>query len=326
MILWIRRKSSERKKNIIGILLIMLLLIGCADKEIKQSSEGETRLKEPIVLPDGSIVNTKGRIKLAENSVSYGFYDPSGNFVAGGEKLPVEGDKIKTTIHFQQNIPGESVEYMLIMLIDYMQQNFSVQNKNYRNYIFSLEKEGEVEIDVELPLQKGDKTLSFLIIPKPEEYNLNFDTNEGRNNIADTHRFHSVTCYLDNKDKEEIIFSQEIVGYTGANKNISMVEDIDTQEVITSCTGGENVKIVLGNSYSYKKSYIMFAFLGWEQSWIDDKPYQVFELEPERGYYYDLNIPMVKDVQPYQVFLLEDPFSPTHSGWNLCTMRTIVKP
>lgn len=324
------KKLVSRKKAVsFCTFMIMLSLIGCSHLEEKLVDNSEKKsLNETIILPDGSIVNPDGNMKLAEGSVSYGLFDVDGKLVQSGDTILVKDELVKGTVNFQQNIPGKEIEYTLIMLVDYVQRQFLVKKESCLNYLFSLKGEDSMEVEIELPLPAEAETLTFLIIPEPNVLNLDFDTEEGRNNLFQTHNYYTITCCLNScgNDEKELNFSEELIAYDENTTSLFMTKDLKVHKIMSECNSREKVKILIGNTTEYKKTYIMLAFLNWEQVMINREPYQLFEVEADRGYYYELEVPDVEKESPYQIFMIENPFNPSLGDWNLSTMRTIIKP
>lgn len=323
-----RRQRNQKKIVLFLAVTILSVLVGC-DSFVEENTffEKKESLDEIIELPDGSIVYPDGTMKLAEGSVSYGFYDANGNLMQTGDTLVVTDELIHGMVSFQQNIPEETIEYSLIILIDYIQNNFSVDGKSYSNYSFSLKEEDIINIEFELSNFESAKTLTILFVTEPNLTELTFDTKEGRNDLFQTASSRTITCYLNeqNVNEKKLDFCEEMHSYDQNSSNLFITKDLEEQRVMTTCNSGDKVKILFGNSTEYEKKYVMLAFVDWEQSTIDGEPYKLFKLDAEQGYYYDLIIPNVNETSSYQIFMIENPFSPSLRDWSLGSLRTIIK-
>ena len=310
-----------------GILLVSIS--GCSKSEGKITTEEQISVQEGevITLPDGTAVNPDGTMNLALGSYSYILHDTSGNSVQNGDILSVENDLISGTVSFRQNSPKEKTEYALIVLVDYEKKSFSVGRQMYSEYLFTLDNEDSIDIDIELALPDHAKILTYLIVYEPQLANLTFEA-EGRGEFLETHYFYTASCYLDKYqyDETDYDFCDNLNAYPDNRAGIFMTKDLTEMMVMPTCSSGDTVKIQLGNMHNYETTYIMLAFLDWEQSPIEGETYKLFKLSADEGYYYDLTIPEVKDASPYQIFVLENPFHPSLRDIPSGTLRTIVNP
>ena len=308
-----------------GMLLVSLS--GCSKSEEKITAEEQISVQagEVITLPDGTAANPDGTMNLALGSYSYSLHDTSGNSVQNGDILSVENDLISGTVSFRQNSPKEKTEYALIVLVDYEKKRFSVGGQMYSEYLFTLASEDSIDIDIELALPDHAKILTYLIVYEPQLTDLTFEK-EGQGEFLETCYFYTASCYLDEYQYNETDydFCDDLNVYSDNRAGIFMTKDLTEMMVMPTCNSGDDVKIQLGNSHNYETTYIMLAFLDWEQSPIEREPYKLFKLAASKSYYYDLTVPDVKDASPYQIFVLENPFHPSLRDIPSGTLRTIV--
>lgn len=86
----------------------------------------------------GFSYNSDGTVTLGEGMVSNGFWDSeTGAIVDQGTLLKPIDRKIRGRISFSQNIP-DTRNHLLIIMIDYVQQSFCIDNNKYSTYSFSL--------------------------------------------------------------------------------------------------------------------------------------------------------------------------------------------
>ena len=320
-------KSRKIFLAILGILLFFLS--GCSKSEGKTTTEEQTSVQEGevITLPDGTIVNPDGTMNLAFGSYSYGLRDTLGNRVQNGDILFVENDTISATVSFQQNSPKEKTEYALIVLVDYEKKSFSVGGQTYSEYLFTLASEDSIAIDIELALPNHAKILTYLIVYEPQLADLTFEK-EGQGDFLETSYFYTTSCFLDEYqyDETEYEFCDDLNAYSHNRAGIFMTKDLDEMMVMPTCNSCDDVIVQMGNSHNYDTTYIMLAFLDWEQSPIDGENYKLFKLAANESYYYNLTVPEVKESSPYQIFLLEAPFHPSLRNIPSGTLRTIINP
>ena len=316
------------RKIFVVILSIMLVsLSSCSKSEGKITAEEQISVQEGevITLPDETAVNPDGTMNLALGSYSYCLHDTLGSSVQNGDILSVENDLISGIVSFRQNSPKEKTEYALIVLVDYEKKSFSVRGQMYSEYLFTLDSEDSIDIDIELALPDHAKILTYLIVYEPQLTDLTFEK-EGRGEFLETCYFYTASCYLDEYpyDETDYDFCDDLNTYSDNRAGIFMTKDLAEMMVMPTCNSGDDVKIQLGNSHNYETTYIMIAFLDWEQSPIEGEPYKLFKLAANEGYYYDLTVPEVKDASPYQIFVLENPFHPSLRDIPFGTLRAIV--
>lgn len=308
----------------------MLLFSGCGRFEEKVAVEGQALDKEGdiITLPDGTAVFPDGTMKLAVGSCSWGMCDASGNMLHNGDVLPVKNGVISGTVSFRQNLLKEKTEYALIILVDYEKKSFSVGGQTYSDYRFTLAKEDSIDIDIELALPENAKILTHLIVYEPQLRELTWE-GEGRAEFFDATALYATSYCLSEYqyDEADYEFCGELNTFGSRNAGIFMTKDLEENMVMPTCYSGDDVKILLGNAgQDAEKTYVMIAFLDWEQSPIGGEPYKLFKLAGRESYYYDLTVPEVNEASPYQIFLLENPFHHAMGDYFSGTHRTIINP
>ena len=322
-----------------GLVLITICLLysGCTNVGEKKHNDAISEYIEQssddgdvITLPDGTIVYPDGTMLLAEGSYSNGLEDPFGDqLVQNGDTLVVKDDKIAGTVTLQQNIPGEQIEYSLIILVDYVQQIFFVNEHQYLDYSFELTEADMVEIVFELPLPENVSIFTYLIVYKPNLDELTFES-EGRKDFLSTSLFFSTNCYLKDYEyrEDEYVFSDDFI-LLDVNPSGGPFLTKTLQELIPmpSCIGGDDaVKFVFGNATSSETTYAMIAFENWVQVPIYGDDYKLVKFDANKTYYLELVMPDVEDITPYQVFLIPNPFNHTMYEMGSSTLRTIIQP
>ncbi len=319
-----------RKKGMSLVVLgIMLIFIsGCGKIEGQTVAEVSTSNNEDVItLSDGTIIYPDGTMKLALGASAWGMYDFSGNLLHNGDILPVRNDRIAGKISFFQNLPREKTEYALIILVDYEMKYFSVEGKTYSDYRFTLAGEDSIDINIELALPENAKVLTQLIVFEPGLKELAWE-GEGCADFLDTTIFYATSyCLREYQyDEADYVFCNDLKKSASQNMSIFMAKDLEEPMVMPTCNSGDEVKIFLGNGgLDIETTYLMIAFLNWEQSLIEGEPYKIFKLTGAESYYYDLTVPEVDEASPYQVFLLENPFRHRMGDYYTGTLRTIIQ-
>lgn len=183
-------------------------------------------------------------------------------------------------------------------------------------------------IDVEV--SEDAKILTYLIIYEPQLRELTWEI-EGRDELYSTSGYFAESYYLNEYqyDETDYEFCEDLntIDIYGQHAGIYMTKDLEKRTIMPNCNGGDNVKLILGNvREGVGSTYVMIAFLDWEQSAIEGEPYKLVKLEKDKIFYFDLTVPEVEEATPYQVFLIQNPFHPFQLGEYSVTSRTIIHP
>jgi hypothetical protein len=162
------------KKIFIMASILSLILSGCTgNKAIEEDSNISTAnevIDEKQTEKDDQIfVETPPGISL-ENSVSYNIFDEQGNPIGNGTNIKSNNGIIDNILSFGNFIDYDR-EYLLIVLQNFKQSKFKVDNKEYTTYPFSLEKQTAINIKPIIEINKDTVELDYLIIRLPKYKN-----------------------------------------------------------------------------------------------------------------------------------------------------------
>ena len=324
------------KKYILSIFCICFIaLSGCDNQNITKHETIDDTLNynqqsaEKKVYPDGSIGYSDGTMILAEGSFAHSLRDSINHQKINQQDIlkNVNGT-INGIVTFQQNIPAEA-EYLLIIMIDYIQQPFSVDGQEQLFYSFNLSGDDKIEINIELKYPENSKELTYLIVSEPNMKDLNIETNEGWNNLFLTQSIYKGSCFLNDRtfEEDQYNFDQDFYEIDkSAAINCFLTKDVKNFTVMPSCNSNDgDIKLAFGNVLSTDTNCIMVAFLNWEQVPIRGDTYKLVKIKGDKNYYYDLDIPSVNEPSSYQVLIFYNPFNKKESGMEpASSFRTII--
>ncbi len=313
-------------KKIVFISIIAILFTGCGNTESQEEPQNE---KEKIVLSDGMSFNPDGTVTLTDGCFAFGLQNPATyEIINKGELLSINKNGIDAIISFEQNV-SQRVEYILIIMIDYIQQDFLVDEQQYRTYPFSLEGYDGIDIKVDLVSPTNGQELEYMLIALPNEKELSIADEDGWDLMFKTQTMFEGRFILDLNDyQEEIHYDQK---YTAIDKHLSnicaLTKNEKTLTAMPSCNGGEQVKLILGTESEEDDTCAVVAFLNWEQVPIQDDMNKMVKLEHDKLFYYDLTMPKVEEPTPYQVFVFMKPFDRDSMYWSrsYASLRTIIQ-
>lgn len=95
----------------------------------------------------------------------------------------------------------------------------------------------------------------------------------------ETGYFYTISCYLSEYPYKEADykFCDDLSADSHNSAGLFMTRDLSEMMVMPTCNSGDNVRIYLGNAHNYETTYVMLAFLDWEQYPIDGENYKLFK-------------------------------------------------
>lgn len=335
----------------IGIVIVLLLFICIMlflgyylTKEKKITTENNQNMESTSVLEkessfpekiDGPIYNKDGSVTIPEGYTACGFYDSeTGKIIDSGTTIKVPSDILRGRIHFQQNFPIERT-YLLIILVDYMQHQFFVENQSFQSYPFKLEGENEINLNISVNLTETDgKEFSFLIIPEPEEKNFLIDGEYnwdfmflGRELIANRYILDRLT--LQSIEEEEI--PQNYIEFQSEwdISGFELVKSRNNLKAFVEGKGGEMLELLILNQdqASEDKNYIILSFSDWQQVAVDGEnmKYDV-TVKANSSISIPITLPEVEVPTIFQIIAFNNPDSLyDRNAWeSLTTFRVLV--
>lgn len=317
------------KKTYIVLLVVLLLFCGLTYFLLSNKT---TNKKNGLVNggPEnagGFSYNSDGTVTLGPDLVANGFrdYETKKNVDQGSVLKTVNG-KIKGQVTLQQNVTGTS-HYLLILMVDFVQQNFTVNNSSYSSYPFSLEGAAKERIDIELDLPNPTaQEFEYLIFEEPDITELSIANAKEWSKQLNTRSFYSWRLYLDKKpDSMSLSYDSSYHKMEGkANQTAQLTKSYKSIAIMSSCEEHKNFDLVLGNMTKADTSFALIAFLGWRQIPIKGNNMVTYIKLPDSDeIYYSMEAPAVEKNTPYQVLSFVIPYN-QDPGFS--TLRTIITP
>lgn len=313
-----------------------------AIKEQSTSEAGSRQVAEEQNIPeavDAPVYNDDGSVTLPEGYIANGFYDTETNKIIDNKTvIRIPGDTLQGRISFQQNF-SEEKNYMLVILIDYMQHEFCAENQKYQNYSFKLIGEDEFNLDISVDLAKDEgKEFSYIIFENEPEENLYLIDGEYNWDVMFNTQ-HFVTGRFDlerasgqfhEEPEDEPVYTEfQTEGY---RFGFELVKNREELMPVVEGKGGQKAELVMMNQEkdSEKRSYVIMGFADWNQVPVDGIHLKYYTTVPANT---SLSIPVtfpeVKKPTVFQIVAFGDPdteFNGEMQRNELITFRVLVKP
>lgn len=315
-------KKTDKTVCLFVLILVCLLNInGCnfnnTDNDtikINEITAGDTI--ETNETPDeehGPIYHEDGTVELGIGYTAFGFYDlKTGNIIDNGSLYIPKDNKITGAVSFQQNFE-EKRNYLLITMIDYVQQNFNINGKSYKNYHFSLLGEAEINLDIEIEnLHINAKEFTYLIIPEPDANK--FINNEGFDWDVMFSTRASLIYRISLQENYETLIDNfdtdfELISEPTALSGFELTKSHKEKIPVVGAKSGDKVELVLLNENANEETYMLIGFLGWEQvAFEDGSKIKLIKLPEDSSIYYTLKLPDTPHEKVFQLFALEKPY------------------
>ncbi|MCM1257119.1 MAG: hypothetical protein NC124_20190 [Clostridium sp.] len=262
---------------------------------------------------------------------SYGLYDLEGKLYHNTDNpVSITDGTFSATCSFGQEDYSGIRNYVLIIMVDFKQTEFEVDGKSYRNYRFSLEDESKCEIEFKLYNLPGDAyEMEYLVFDEPDCMEFSFSDvilgNLFYINTAYIERFRFSSSEKPSGSLKYIEGTQVPLEEGQSFDGVSLFKkDIATD--VTEAESGTKICLSIGNRYEEDADFATVAFCNWEQ--VDILPgEEVFyaKLPPDTPYYYEIDLPKVKENSSYQVVTFDLPFGDDVYPSSSTSCRMIIK-
>lgn len=308
--------------------------------ENEQKKESQDLLKENDNLSktmDGPVYHEDGSVTIQEGYTSNGFYNLETNaIIDNGTTIEISGDVLQGRISFQQNFPVKR-SYLVIVLIDYIQHEFYVEDQSFQSYSFQLEGESKINLDISIFLTESEGTeFSYIIVPQPEEKNYLIDGKYDWNTMFSDRglifgRYHLDRLYFQAEKEQE--FPQDYIEFQ-AEGNISGFELVESRSNINVSVeekGGRTLELVFLNQTQESKetNYVVLGFADWNQIPVDGIHMKYFVTIPaDTSVSIPVTLPYVEEPTIFQIVAFSDPDCVLDRfNWsNQTTFRVLVEP
>ncbi|ROR28312.1 hypothetical protein EDD66_105253 [Mobilisporobacter senegalensis] len=338
-------KIKFKKINIIRFFITFCLLFLIVSISYKNNIGSNISKEEKNVFVKNSVVNggpkneggfsynSDGTVSLGQGMTSNGFYDSKTKLIIeNGSLIKPENGKVMGQVEFQQNVQGKN-NYLLIIMVDFVQQKFNVDDVTYDSYAFSLKGDAKKNIDIELPLKDlNAREFEYIIIREPNITELSITNKDEWAKLHITRDFYSWRLFLSDFDYKS--FSLEYdksYNEMGRNNGLTMELTKAHNKIMTlpTCKSLENVELVMGNSYNVDMDFALVSFLGWEQTEFEDGSLVKYvKIPSNKSIYLNLKLPKVNSKLPYQIIAFPKPYDKNfrYTMPPFSTFRTIVTP
>ncbi|MDE7310698.1 MAG: hypothetical protein K2N87_03600 [Eubacterium sp.] len=294
----------------IAVALIAAITVCIGYVYVRKADQGQTKEQK-----QGFKLNDDGTVTLGLGYSAHGFFTTDGNLVNSGDDILCEDGYIRGQIEFQKNLT-EPMEYGLIIMNDFMQKKFAVDNEWFDCYRFSLSGNGTIKIAVEVPVEDNAYEMEYLIVPEPDAKNFSMDNESGWHNFLATKEV-SVSSYriTDKTGKRRVppVFDQidtekleelESEGNTG----FELVKSSKDVSAFASAKSGSHACMCLGSMRKEVDAYAVIAFCDWKQTEITKGQWvRCYTSVPDKNYFEEIILPNEQEDAVYQMFAFELP-------------------
>ncbi len=306
--------NHMKKKSVIFLIATLMALTivisACFNHDqVTDTNNDQTETMEQVKL------NDDGTLTLAKGYTAHGFYTKDGQLVEPGSNVEYTDGCIKGQIEFQQNIAG-TMKYGLIVMTDFIQKNFTVKNKRYDCYRFSLKDEDKVRIEIMIPADDQAYEMEYLIVPEPDAKNFSMNNESEWNNFMATQGVCTSSYLIKDKNGNVRIpheFNQINTESLGELKHkgstgFELVKSSKDLYVFDSAKAGSRACLCLGGMRKEADAYAVIAFSNWKQIPIaKGQLVRCYTSVPNRNSFDEIIFPNIKESAVYQMFAFELP-------------------
>lgn len=345
---------KKKKIEAFIVLTCTIVCLGCAQKVSETATEEtvkvedaeraektekaeETRKVEAAEQPDAPVYHEDGTITLPVGAIAYGFYDlETDKLIDSGTTIKISGNMLQGSIHFQQNFPMER-SYLLIIMIDYIQHEFYMEGQSLLSYLFKMEGESEVCLDISIPLSESEgQEFAFIVVPNPEAKSYLAEGDYDWDAMFDDRNSGIARYNLDrtiSQEEREVEFPGNYESFQ-AEVNTMGFELVKPRDELTVCVegkGGERLDLAVLNQAEGAEeiAYVVTGFAGWEQVPVDGEHMKYYiTIPPDTSVYIPVILPEVTEPTVFQIVAFSGPDAPLDRyTWNNPTaFRVLVKP
>lgn len=258
------------------------------------------------------IYHEDGTITLGEGLVAHGFYTLNGLIVNNGEKLTIENGNMKGIVNIQQNLPG-TVDYGLLLMQDFIQQDFYVNAEKYWIYQFSMTGIDEKNIEIELPVEENATEFEYLIVQSPGMTGFENEQGLDWDKLIDSKNAYSFFAVLNetaNGMKQDAAYLYKTADEIATLQSVpdvgfELFRTQDNLSVFGEASAGDKIGAGIASSLGDAQQYYLIAFCNWKQAVIEDQAKVIIYPKMDRVLYDEIELPQVDEDAVYQMFLFE---------------------
>ncbi|MED2186014.1 hypothetical protein [Bacillus wiedmannii] len=293
---------------IVGVILVLLATIYFLfNNSFKQSPTASPT-------PSKNHINEKKQREQQANTVSYGLKDKNGQHIDNGSEIISENNNVNVTLSFMHNV-DEDRKYGLIVLEDYQQKNFKIEENTNElsNYSFDMKPNSSIKTKISLDISPNAKELTFLIVKKPEYKLKDNDLNKAAILEEVLSMRYPVNSNHKEEEKTKTDSVQPIQPKTVLKDNLYeplfVTKNAEKLQAVFSESEGKELTVSNGNESKEEINYAIVAFKDWEQIEIlDNKKVAYTTVAPETRQIFNFKLPTVDQESNFQLVALPFPY------------------
>ncbi|MBU8855271.1 hypothetical protein [Bacillus sp. FJAT-26377] len=261
-------------------------------------------------------------------TVSYGLYEVNGEILDTLDIGAKKGRTYKKVLSFSHYLSVKR-KYSLVILSDFQTIPFKADNKKRSNsYTFTMNKNTVKKIQLEFESPPNHRELSLLIIPEAE-FQLeteNIDIGSGLQDII-------TLRYIKNNQNHQHVEHLPPLQTTGelSGEEAFLTSQERGNKILFKSKANEKAFLQIFNANDRNLDYAVVAFSGTKQVKFNNKTVSFISVKGGATNIYEVNIPIVKEKQNYQIVLFPSPYKTgkIEDGLNnksYSTFRTLIEP
>lgn len=260
--------------------------------------------------------------ELLPGQIAFGIYSKDNKIIDSGSLI--KDKKITHRLQLSQDL-SQSREYLILVLLDYIQTEFKVNNEIYSKYKVSLDKEDTIDVSINMNIPEDAKELCYVIIKKPNYMQIKRDIQKS----CILQEFMTLRYSLNTKEKYIDIEKNFKKVDKGPVSNLFLSESAVTLKPVISCAEQSKKELVIGNTSDNPIKYSVIQFLDWNQTPFQDKEtIKFFEVNPNSKVSYSVDMPAVTKDSVLQYLAFPYPYNTNrdnfYSTFGVGTFRTTL--
>ncbi|MGL5752967.1 MAG: hypothetical protein ACRCXT_20670 [Paraclostridium sp.] len=251
-------------------------------------------------------LNTNSNRISNDTYVSYGFLNSTGDIISNGSHISIDIAKpqLQHTLDLDQSL-DENYSYLLMVLVDFNQVKFKVENEVYSYYEFDVNKKDSIQIDLKIDIPKNAKELDYILIRKPNY----MPAKENIEELISLQTVLPIRFKLNDLDYNLNYETSLESFYDGQIDNIGISDKKNKFDLLYQSNDNSNIYITVGNYSSDDIDYAVVLFNDWEQIKFDDGQLsKVFKLKPDEKQSIQLGLPNVDKDSVFQAIAFPLPY------------------
>ncbi|KZE68048.1 hypothetical protein AWM68_17375 [Fictibacillus phosphorivorans] len=246
--------------------------------------------------------------RQAANTIAYGLKNTKGEHIDNGSNIIPHNNIISVNVSIDHNL-DENREYGLIVLEDFKQVPFKIENKQeFTKYFFNMSPNTSKYIKVTLPVNSNAREVIFLLIKKPNYKLKELDINRAvilEEVLSMRYSINQAAKDTDNvKEKEP-----DSIITDGLNENMFVTKHKEKLQAVFVEKEGNELTFSVGNDTELPMRYAIVALRDWEQNTIIKDQDVIYTTVPSGvRHIFNFNLPNVDNDTNFQLIALPFPY------------------